>query len=103
MKAGRNFVTSGPLLLMQIGGHQVGDVIHLSDPSDFQVNLQAWPSGAAGELLTRVELIRNGEIAKVFRDRKAKKRFFGRIQHPRNRDRLVYRALFWFRTICKLP
>lgn len=66
MKAGRNFVTNGPLLLMQIGGHQVGDVIHLNDPSDFQVNLQAWPSGSAGELLTRVELIRNGEIAKVF-------------------------------------
>jgi hypothetical protein len=66
MKAGRNFVTSGPLLLMQIGGRKVGDVIRLSEPSDFQVNLQAWPSGAAGELLTRVELIRNGEIARVF-------------------------------------
>jgi len=66
MKAGRNFVTNGPLLLMQIGGHQVGDVIHLGGPSDFRVHLQAWPSGAVGELLTRVELIRNGEIAKVF-------------------------------------
>jgi len=66
MKAGRNFVTNGPLLLMQIGGHQVGDVIHLSDPSDFRVNLHAWPSGATSELLARVELIRNGEIARVF-------------------------------------
>jgi hypothetical protein len=66
MKAGRNFVTNGPLLLMQIGGHEVGDVIHLGGPSDFQVNLQVWPSGAAGELLTSLELIRNGEIAKAF-------------------------------------
>ncbi|MGO8792520.1 MAG: CehA/McbA family metallohydrolase [Terriglobia bacterium] len=66
MKSGRNFVTSGPLLLMQIGGHQLGDVIHLGNPSDFRVNLQAWPSGAVGESLTRVELIRSGKIAKVF-------------------------------------
>ncbi|MGO8732886.1 MAG: CehA/McbA family metallohydrolase [Terriglobia bacterium] len=75
MKAGRNFVTSGPLLLMQIGGHQVGDVIHLSNPADFQVSLQAWPSGEAGELLTRVELIRNGEIAKVFPTGKQSRNF----------------------------
>jgi hypothetical protein len=75
MKAGRNFVTSGPLLLMQIGDHRVGDVIHLSGPSDFQVKLQAWPSGAAGELLTRVELIRNGKIAKVFLIGKQKRDF----------------------------
>jgi hypothetical protein len=75
MKAGRNFVTNGPLLLMQIGGHQLGDVIHLSDLSDFQVNLHAWPSGATSESLARVELIRNGEIAKVFLTGKQKRDF----------------------------
>ncbi|HEV2498107.1 MAG TPA: CehA/McbA family metallohydrolase [Terriglobia bacterium] len=66
MKAGKNFVTSGPLLLMQIDGHQPGDVITLHHASDFQVQLQAWPSGIVGERLTRVELIRNGEILKQF-------------------------------------
>jgi hypothetical protein len=66
MKAGRNFVTSGPLLLMHIGGRQPGDVIHLDRPSDFQVQLLAWPSGIVGEHLTRVELIRNGEVIKSF-------------------------------------
>lgn len=66
MKAGRNFVTSGPLLLMYIDGHQPGDVVPLSHGSDFQVQLQAWPSGIAGEHLTRIELIRNGKILKQF-------------------------------------
>jgi hypothetical protein len=67
MKEGRNFVTTGPLLLMEIGGHPVGDVIHLIRPSDFQVKLQAWPSGAVvGEHLTTVELIRDGEITRKF-------------------------------------
>jgi hypothetical protein len=67
MKTGRNFVTTGPLLLMEIGGHQVGDVIHLSRPSDFQVNLRAWPSGdVMGQGLTKVELIRNGKIIREF-------------------------------------
>jgi hypothetical protein len=66
MKAGRNFVTSGPLLSMEIGGHRVGDVIPLHQPSDFQVQLRAWPSGFIGEHLTRVELIRNGKTLKRF-------------------------------------
>ncbi|MGH9397259.1 MAG: CehA/McbA family metallohydrolase [Terriglobia bacterium] len=66
MKAGRNFVTSGPLLLLKIGGHPVGDVIHVSQPSSFQVRIRAWPSGMVGERLTKVELIRNGESVKLF-------------------------------------
>lgn len=66
LKSGRNFVTSGPLLLMYIDGHQPGDVVPLRHGSDFQVQLQAWPSGVAGEHLTRIELIRNGKILKQF-------------------------------------
>lgn len=66
MKAGRNFVTSGPLLLLEMGGHPPGDVIHVSQPSDFQVRLRAWPSGAVGERLAKVELLRNGEVVKAF-------------------------------------
>ncbi len=65
MKDGRNFVTSGPLLLMKIGGHPVGDVVPVLHPSNFRVQLRAWPSGAVGQHLTKVELIRNGKIIKV--------------------------------------
>ena len=75
MKAGKNFVTSGPLLLLNIGGHPVGDVIHISQPSDFQVRLEAWPSGAVEEHLTRVELIRNGEIVNVLPVSNGKREF----------------------------
>ncbi|MDE3180487.1 MAG: carboxypeptidase regulatory-like domain-containing protein [Acidobacteriota bacterium] len=66
MKAGRNFVTTGPLLLLKIEGHQPGDVIRVLQPSQFQVNIRAWPSGMGGERLTRVELLRNGEVEKEF-------------------------------------
>jgi hypothetical protein len=66
MKAGRNFVTSGPLLLLEIGGHSVGDIVHITQPADFQVSLQAWPSGVVGEHLSRVELLRNGTVVKRF-------------------------------------
>jgi len=75
MKAGRNFVTSGPLLLLDIGGHPAGDVVHISQPSDFRVRLEAWPSGAVGEHLTKVELIRNGEIVRVFPVSNGKREF----------------------------
>ena len=67
MKSGRNFVTSGPLLLLEIGGHSVGDIIPVLQPSEFRVNLNAYPSGGiAEERLTRVELLRNGAVIKGF-------------------------------------
>jgi hypothetical protein len=75
IKAGKNFVTTGPLLLIDIGGHSVGDVIHLSQPSDFSVRLSAWPSGVVGEHLSKVELIRNGETVKQFAFDDEKKEF----------------------------
>jgi hypothetical protein len=75
MKAGKNFVTTGPLLLMEIGGRAVGGVIHLSQPTDFPVQLRAWPSAVLGEHLTKVELIREGEIVKQFAFDDGKKEF----------------------------
>jgi len=67
MKGGRNFVSSGPLLLLQIGGHSVGSIIPIRQPADFRVNLLAYPSGGIpGERLTRVELLRNGVVIRRF-------------------------------------
>jgi hypothetical protein len=79
MKAGKNFVTTGPLLLMKIGEHSVGDVVSLNQPADFPVQLEAWPSGVSGEHLTKVELIRNGEIVKRFAVDNGKKEFTGKF------------------------
>lgn len=69
-------MTSGPLLLLKIGEHSVGDVIPISQPTEYRVTLEAWPSGAvAGEHLTRVELIRNGEVIKRFEVNGRERRF----------------------------
>ena len=42
IKAGRNFVTSGPLLVFEIGPHQVGDIIRLGKLSNFKATIKAW-------------------------------------------------------------
>jgi hypothetical protein len=66
MKAGRNFVTSGPLLSLEIGNHQIGDVVRLDKPVQPKAKIKAWASGAAGEYLTSVELLSNGEVVKTW-------------------------------------
>ena len=66
IKAGKNFVTSGPLLLFEIGSHQLGDVVPLKGEVKLKARLRAWPSGDLGERLTKVELIRNGEVVRTW-------------------------------------
>ena len=57
VKAGRNFVTSGPLLLLEIGNRQVGDVVRA--PARLNARVRAW--GAS-----KVEIVRNGEVVRKF-------------------------------------
>lgn len=57
IKAGRNFVTSGPLILFRAGKHEVGDVVKA--PAKVTAEVQAWPAG------TKVEVIRNGEVVRT--------------------------------------
>jgi hypothetical protein len=66
MKGGRNFVTSGPLLLLDIGGHQPGDVVKAVAGRKLTAKLRAWASGMAGGRLRRLELIRNGVVARAW-------------------------------------
>jgi hypothetical protein len=66
MREGRNFATSGPLLLVSFGGHQIGDVVRVTEPQTVRVSLRAWASGEPGEKLTQVELIRNGDAVRNF-------------------------------------
>jgi hypothetical protein len=66
IKAGRSFVTSGPLLLFEIGRHQAGDVVPVKGETKLSARLRAWPSGEPGERLTKVELVRNGEVVRTW-------------------------------------
>ena len=62
VRQGRSFVTSGPLVLFDIDGHGPGQVVKADATRQHTLKLQAWPSGAHGSLLRRVELIRNGAV-----------------------------------------
>ncbi len=64
MKAGHNFITSGPLLLLDIGGREPGDTLRLDGPRKILVTLRAWPAAVPGARLTRVELVRNGTVVR---------------------------------------
>jgi hypothetical protein len=64
MKAGRNFVTSGPLLSFSVGRHGIGDIVPVSKRVKLNASVHAWASGALGEYLTKIDVIRNGEIYK---------------------------------------
>ena len=60
IRAGRSFVTSGPLLVLEIGGRTSGSVVTLPTPTQ-KGSIRAW-----ADRLNRVELIRNGTIVRVF-------------------------------------
>jgi hypothetical protein len=66
MKTGRNFVTTGPLLLFDIGGYGPGDVVRVDAGRKRTANLRAWSSGALGGRLRRIELIRNGIVMRTW-------------------------------------
>lgn len=66
IKTGRSFVTSGPLLLFQMDGHGPGEVVKVDPGRKLNLKLRAWPSGAHGSRLKRVELIRSGIVVQVW-------------------------------------
>jgi hypothetical protein len=66
IRAGRSFVTTGPLLALEIDGHLPGDVVPLSASRSLKVRIRAWSSGAMRDPLRAVELIRNGKVVRTF-------------------------------------
>src|SRR5258708_16552732 len=60
IRAGRSFVTTGPLLVLEIGGRGSGSVVTLP-ASARKGTIRAWANR-----LTRVELIRNGIVVRTF-------------------------------------
>ncbi len=66
VKRGRNFVTSGPLLLFDIGEYQPGDVVKADGGRKLTAKLHAWANGATAGGLRRLELIRNGVVTRAW-------------------------------------
>ncbi len=58
-KAGRTFVTNGPMLFLQVNGKEPGAELRLSGPSEVQVSARA----SSQVPMDGIELIVNGEIA----------------------------------------
>jgi hypothetical protein len=69
IQAGRSFVTSGPLLVLEIGGRGSGAVVTLPAPAQ-KGRIRAW-----ADRLTRVELIRNGVVVRAFDEAAGKNEF----------------------------
>ena len=71
IQAGHSFVTSGPLLVLEIGGHTSGDLVTLPVASQ-KGRIRAW-----ADRLRRVELIRNGAVVRTFEAANGKSEFVG--------------------------
>lgn len=66
IRCGRSFVTSGPLLLLEVDGRGPGSTLLAAGAQRRVARIRAWPSGVPGERLTAVELLRNGEVMRTF-------------------------------------
>jgi len=62
---GRTFATTGPLLLALLDGRPPGSEIP-ADGRPAQMQIEAWASGEDPGNLSRLELLRNGEIVKIW-------------------------------------
>lgn len=61
LKAGRSFISSGPMLEFQVDGHDSGDTLKLASPRKVKVVAKA----TAQFPLEKVELIYNGEVVQA--------------------------------------
>ncbi len=61
--AGRTFVTTGPLLLASLDGQPPGTQIP-ADGAPRNLDIEVWASGETPDDLGRLELVRNGTVAK---------------------------------------
>jgi hypothetical protein len=60
LRAGRSFVTNGPMLEFRIGNHQIGDTVSLESPREMNVVLNAESQFP----MSKVELVYNGKVVK---------------------------------------
>ena len=65
LDAGRSFVTTGPMLLVTLDGHDPGHRFEPADPEAREYRLRGSASGAMP--LERIEVVINGEVARTIR------------------------------------
>ncbi len=58
LRAGRSFVTNGPMLTLHADGNEIGSTIRLSGPGELQIE----GGGVSQFPLSKVELIQNGDV-----------------------------------------
>jgi hypothetical protein len=58
LRAGRSFITNGPLLDFTVDGHSVGDILNLSKPQELTMTAKA----VSRNNFKTLEIIRNGEV-----------------------------------------
>ncbi len=76
VRKGRTFVTSGPIVMMDVDGEfEIGDAIPI-DGKKHQLNIEAYSSGEKEEFLSFVIIYRNGEVYKFWDLRGNKPRKF---------------------------
>jgi hypothetical protein len=71
IKTAHSFVTTGPLVTLEIDGRSMGETITLPAPK-MEGRVRAW-----ADRITRVELIRNGEVFQSFPNADGKSEFTG--------------------------
>ncbi|MFD0673038.1 CehA/McbA family metallohydrolase [Cohnella sp. GCM10027633] len=60
VKAGRNVVTTGPILRLSVNGHRPGTVLNYADNESFRLRVEA--IGCSEAPLSSIQLIVNGEV-----------------------------------------
>ncbi|SDC27117.1 hypothetical protein SAMN02799630_00973 [Paenibacillus sp. UNCCL117] len=64
VKAGRNMVSSGPLILLNVNGQKPGSVLNYEEDEEFNIELEAFQCYQA--YLSKIQLIVNGEVWKEY-------------------------------------
>ncbi len=90
LRAGRTFVTSGPILLASIDGrHDVGSVLP-ADGSPHDLRIEAYASGDRDDVLSYVLVFRNGRVDRVWDLRQSGVRRFEEKLPVRETERAWY-------------
>jgi len=90
LRAGRTFVTSGPIVLARMDGrHEVGSVLP-ADGSPHDLRIEAYASGDREDVLSYVMVFRNGKVHRVWDLRQRGLRRFAETLPVRETERAWY-------------
>jgi hypothetical protein len=95
LDAGRSFVTTVPMLLVTLGGHDPGHRFEPADPETREYRLRGWAIGAMP--LERIEVVINGEVARTI---KPVNRETGRADKSPIDEALTFDGTSWVAVRC---